>query len=207
MVSASDKKKMSKFICDRLDERGKYSIIESDDEHVFLNVDEKDVKIYIFLHSFKRAIRDYKKLASVLREHGNYTSDIFYKDGELFHVRLGWRANAKLDLSLKRYLKDDRDKMLHLRGLEKEALPYTENTLAYYQPNTERLTESIRVYKLSDVNLDYSHVDSEHEAHGFVSDGKSIDYKIANEIFSIPSLQIGFRAVNTWSKKLVIVGK
>ena len=106
-----------------------------------------------------------------------------YKDGQNFMVRLGSRGNLKGDdRSLKRYEKFDLDKMIHLRGLEKEVLKLQEdNTLVYFQPETERLIESVRGYQMRDVILDYSHVDREHRSFGFVEDRSSIDYKIAEE--------------------------
>jgi hypothetical protein len=206
MVLAKDKKKMSQFLCDRLDEKGTYNIISSDTEHVLFSVKEKDAKIYVVLHNFKRKISDYKRLVRALRDKGIYTCDLLYKDGELFHVRMGSTANFKGDdRSLKRYEKKDLDKMLHLRGLEKEVL--LEKTLVYYQPETLKLSESIRGYSLSDVTLDYSHVDSEHKSYNFVENRTSIDYKIADEKFSIPPSVIGFKAHDSWSKKVVIVGR
>jgi hypothetical protein len=159
---------------------------------------ESPKEIYIFLHNQKIALADFESRVNFYQRQGRLVGNIFYKDGVNFMVRLAERGNFKGDdRSLKRYTKNLRDRMIHLRGLEKEVLNLQrDSTLVYYQPETERLAESVRGYELGDVVLDYSHVDREHRAFGFVEDRVSIDYKIANELFCLTTGGLKLRKTN-----------
>lgn len=102
---------------------------------------------------------------------------IFYKDGENFHVRLGSSGNFRADKAFKNYSKADIDKMVHLRQNEKIDLERLGSSiLTYYQPQTQRLEESLRFYLPKNVILDHSHIEN-----SFANGGFSVDYKILNE--------------------------
>jgi hypothetical protein len=191
MVSLSQKRNMNRFISERFEESKWYNFLECDHSHLLLvqkpELVEFPKEIYIFLHNQKIALADFESSVNFYRRQGRYIGNIFYKDDVNFMVRLAERGNLKGDdRSLKRYTKYLRDRMIHLRGLEKEVLSLqSDSTLVYYQPVTERLAESVRGYELKDVVLDYSHVDREHSAFGFVENRVSVDYKIASELFCL----------------------
>ena len=209
MVSKADKIKMKSFVEARLEDSGRYDIKKSDESHILVATKrenaERIILIDLLLHNRKMAISELRDLVRNSYSSNILVSNIFYKDGQNFMVRLGSRGNFKGDdRSLKRYTKSDLDKMIHLRGLEKEVLELQDdNTLVYFQPETERLIESVRGYQMRDVILDYSHVDSDHRSFGFVEDRSSIDYKIAEEdgCFLNQSLAFGISK----SRKLAIL--
>jgi hypothetical protein len=202
MVSLREKERMSEFVVGLFEESGRYDIRSYDRGHVLLvqkrDVTENPREIYVVLHNRQMAISAYNSLVRSSINKRRLVANLFYKDGERFHVRLGKRGNFKGDdRSLKRYSVEEINKMLHLRGLEKAVLndQQRDRTLVYFQPLTERLAESVRGYEMGDVHLDYSHVDRDHSSYGFVHDRESIDYKIANEVFSLPNGGLMFRTV------------
>ena len=209
MVSKADKKRMKDFVEARLEDSGRYDIKKSDESHILVATKrenaERIIPIDLLLHNRKMPLTELRDLVRNSYSSNILVSNIFYKDGQNFMVRLGSRGNFKGDdRSLKRYTKSDLDKMIHLRGLEKEVLELqNDNTLVYFQPKTDRLIESVRGYQMRDVILDYSHVDSDHRSFGFVEDRSSIDYKIAEEdgCFLNQSLAFGISK----SRKLAIL--
>jgi len=209
MVSKADKIKMKSFVEARLEDSGRYDIKKSDESHILVATKrenaERIIPIDLLLHNRKMPLTELRDLVRNSYSSNILVSNIFYKDGQNFMVRLGSRGNFKGDdRSLKRYTKSDLDKMIHLRGLEKEVLELqNDNTLVYFQPKTDRLIESVRGYQMRDVILDYSHVDRDHRSFGFVEDRSSIDYKIAEEdgCFLNQSLAFGISK----SRKLAIL--
>ena len=91
---------------------------------------------------------------------------------------LSWRA----DKSLKRYTPLQINQMLHLRGIEKAVVDEFGKNLRYYQPETDRLAEGLRKFRLLAVELDYSHIRPGDPSYGFVENRESIDYKISDEL-------------------------
>ena len=157
----------------------------------------------LFLHNGKRTVPEFKHEINTALYSGQYVTNIFYKDGENFHVRLGYIA--KIKKSLKRYTDADLNKILHLRDLEKLALSMQspKNVLVYYQPETKRIEESIRAYNMKDVFLNYSHILEGDRKYDFVENRKSVDYKIAEEM-ATQRKNIGFEAKKRGSKILII---
>lgn len=113
---------------------------------------------------------------------GISTAHVFYKDGETFMVRLGSKGNIKDERSLKRYSKEQIDATIHLRDLEKEVLDMSRGELVYYQPETARLEEGIRIFEMVRVNLDYTHIRPGDPGYSFARDTVSKDYKEARQI-------------------------
>ena len=215
MTKQNEKKRMMQFIINRIEEANKSKIITAEPDHIVIAKKEitNNQKLYIFLHNKKTTERDYRNSLTRLTQEHYLISNIFYKDGKIGMVRLGQRANLKGDdRSLKRYNKNERDKMIHLRQLEKIVLNIQQNEkialniqqkanfLAYYQPETERLQESIRIYQMQPVHLDYSHIQPGDDGYGFVQNRESTDYKIAEELLSITSGGILFRPISKGSK-------
>jgi hypothetical protein len=198
MVSRYQKLRMRQFIADRIEGSARYDILESEFDHLLIlqkpDLVENPRHAHIFLHNVKRNIDEYVAQCRANDTRGTYNSNVFYKDYETFFVRLGGRAHFKGDArSLKHYSDDDINKMIHLRGLEKAALErqQPDDSLIYFQPETDRLEESIRVFSMESVNLDYSHIGPGDPGYGFVRNRPSIDYKIAEEMCRITASEGG----------------
>jgi len=192
MVSKNQKSRMTEFAAERLEDSKLYNIVRRDNSHIFIakkpELEETAGEIYIVAHNHKMPVSKLKQLQAQNKEQGIYTAHIFYKDGDNFMVRLGKRGHYKGDdKSLKNYSKEKRDEMIHLRGLEKEVLERYPQELSYYQPKTERLPESIRIFLMHPVELDYSHIGPGDPGYGFVKNSTSIDYKLPEEKATITS--------------------
>jgi len=188
MVSKKDKAVMRNFVTDRFEESGRYNILRRDDDSILLqrNLADNQQQFYVVLHADKMTVNAYEQLVRANIAQRRIVSNIFYKDGINFHVRLAESANRRKELALKRYSKEERERMLHLRDLEKAVLNgQGTGVLVYFQPDTSRLPMSVRGYDMRIVNLDYSHIRPGDPQYGYVHDGPSIDYKIANESFQV----------------------
>ncbi|MBI2151889.1 hypothetical protein HYU21_04145 [Candidatus Woesearchaeota archaeon] len=111
------------------------------------------------------------------------TAALLYKDEKSAFVRMveknrSWRTEK----SLKKYTPQEINQMLSLRKIEKDMLNiYNTDCLVYYQSLTDNLEESLRKFRMGDVQLDYSHIGPNDPGYGFVQNRKSIDYKIPEE--------------------------
>ncbi|MBD3310776.1 hypothetical protein GF351_06165 [Candidatus Woesearchaeota archaeon] len=191
MVSYQQKKDMAGFLTQRIEESRRYDIKESDNSHILLTQKpgsaREDVLLCLFLFN-RKGKQDYRNIFFDARSTAERTgrtlctSEVFYKDGKTFHVRLGARGQKKLQKSLKRYTKQEVDMMLHLRELEKAALRGRSDLIPYYQPETARLEESIRWYEMQDARQDYSHIRPFDQSYPFADEGTFIDIKIASEV-------------------------
>ncbi len=212
MTSKKEKELMKNFFLGRIEDALLYNIKSADNSHIFIiqkpEISENPPEIYVVLHNKKLPVKEYKKLILGCESKGIYTADLFYKDEKNFMVRLGSRGHFKGDMkSLKNYSPKELNQMVHLRGLEKAVIENQPGMpeLFYYQPKTERLDESIRGYKMKDVNLDYSHLTSQDHGYGFAKSGKSLDYKLAHEIpeKSIVNSPVTFKRASRNTKKLI----
>jgi len=186
MVRKEQKARMSEFIAEQLDGSGLYNILEREDSRILIaersDVFEAPRTIDVLAHNYHMPLWVLRRTLRDNRGQGMPTAHIFYKDDETFMVRLGARGHLKGDdRSLKRYNKQQRDAMIHLRGLEKAVLG-SPGELDYYQPETERLEEGVRVFEMRDVMLDYSHIQRGDAGFGFVRNSVSLDYKLPIEI-------------------------
>ncbi len=202
MVSRAQKQRMRDFTAGLIEESG-YQVLQADESQILLTQDPEKIenpkKMRLLLHSRKIPASDLRRTLIHCRENDLLLSNIFYKDGSNFMVRMAGRGFRKgQEKSLKCYSQEDINKMVHLRALEKEVLELQEDlvepedivskTLVYFQPETARLEESLRGHHMKPVILDYEHVemDGGHRSHGFARGRrKSIDYRIAEEIFSV----------------------
>lgn len=187
MVDKKQKNRMTEFIADSLDGSGLYKIVERDNSHILVaekpEVREQPKTIDVLAHSYHRTIHNLRDTLSYNKNQGIIgTAHIFYKDDETFMVRLGVRGNIKDPRSLKRYTKQQIDAMIHLRDLENVVLKMSGGELAYYQPETVRLEEGIRIFKMENVVLDYSHIGRGDPGYGFARNTVSKDYKEARQI-------------------------
>lgn len=194
---------MRKFVTERVEESGRYDILSVDECKLVISrkhLAEDSGRLYFFLHAGKMKLKDFNQELNSLSSMEIKVSNIFYKNDKDFMVRLGARGNLKGDhRSLKNYSDEEVNRMVHLRGLEKAVLDkQTSPNLIYYQPTTTRLEEAIRGYDMKTVILDYSHIlqpfrEDYHNEEAYNSavmryknavDRPSIDYKIAEEIFT-----------------------
>lgn len=186
MVNAEQKRRMTEFIADSLDGSGLYQIIERDNLHILVaekpEVREQPKTIDVLAHNYHRTMPEFWRTIRGNRTQGIGTAHIFYKDGETFMVRLGVRGNIKDPRSLKCYTKQQIDAMIHLRDLEKAVLEMSGVVLPYYQHETERLEEGVRIFKMGEVALDYTHIRPGYSGYGFARDTISRDYRQAVQI-------------------------
>ncbi len=169
MVILQQRRTMAKFVTALVETARRYDIREQTDDHLlvaqkreFAKDPEHPVQVYVALLAGNMTLAEYNSLVGKNTGQGVYTATLFYKDGETAMVRLGARGHLKgNDRSLKLYAKTDLDKMVHLRGLEARVLELEKpaDTLVYYQPETARLSESLRGYEMRLVTLDYTHLE------------------------------------------------
>lgn len=187
MVSREDNDRMITFITERLEDSGVYKINKRNNFHILVaekpEIREVPAIIYVAAHNDPGETVDHlKRGQSQNLAQGIYTAHVFYKDGETFMVRLGARGRTKNnERSLKRYPPVEVNSMVHLRGLEKAVLDHAPQELAYYQPKSDRLPESVRVFLMKNVNLDYSHIRPGDPGYSFARDAVSKDYKLPVE--------------------------
>ena len=186
MVKAEQKKRMAKFVAERLEDSGLYNIMQEDNSHILVEekpeIREQPKTIDVLAHNYHRTKKGLNHTLGYNNQHGISTAHIFYKDDNTFMVRLGSRGNIKDERSLKLYSKEQIDAMIHLRDLEKEVLGISRGDLAYYQPETARLEEGIRIFEMVRVALNYTHIGRGDPGYGFVRDTVSKDYKEARQI-------------------------
>jgi hypothetical protein len=85
---------------------------------------------------------------------------IFLKDGKTYFRSKAQKNNFKKDKSLKHYNSEDLRRIISARPEERAELRKT-NNLHYYQPDSDRLDEMVRVFTFAPVRFDYSHVTSD----------------------------------------------
>ena len=186
MVNTKQKTRMTEFVADHLDGSGLYIIVERNNSHILVaekpEVREQPKTIDVLAHNYHRTKKELSDTLRLNYSRGIGTAHIFYKDDKTFMVRLGVRGNIKDPRSLKRYTKQQIDAMIHLRDLENAVLGISGGELDYYQPKTERLEESIRIFEMVRVALDYSHIGPGDPGYGFARNTVSEDYKEARQI-------------------------
>ncbi|MBU0457075.1 MAG: hypothetical protein ABH824_05990 [Nanoarchaeota archaeon] len=198
MASTKQKLKATQFICERLEDSGLYVILNKDHEHVSVtqraNLYEKPRDIEVIIPNFLGNIKNFTDRLKNNSHNNKYTASVLYKDGKTAFVRMVERnISWRKDKSLKKYTPQEINRMLHLRGIEKKVIEYFGKEIIYFQPQTERLQESLREFYLEEVELDYSHLSSNDQSYVFVKNHISIDYKIPQETRTIePAAEFSF---------------
>lgn len=188
MVSQTEKRQALQFITQLLEQSEGYAILRKSESEVLVQEKhadgEEDPKtIKVVLANALSSIDSFDELQRASRHRGFYTAPILYKDGKTAFVRMVDRNRSwRTEKSLKNYTRQEINQMLHLRGIEKAVCQYFGDEVAYYQPETANLEKTIRIFQLGPVNLNYSHIDRDHQAYGFVQNRESIDYKLPQEI-------------------------
>lgn len=183
-VSKKNRLEFRAFIEDNLNEEAmedySFSKIPSryNYEDLLVLVHPEKLKYGLILQNSNWTQSATKKTIRDMKINGIVPIQIFYKDGENFHVRLGSSGHYRSDKAFKMYTKEQIDKMVHLRQNEKIDLEMLGSSyLTYYQPETSRLSQSIISYKPKKVILDHSHV----RDNSFARGGLSVDYKILDD--------------------------
>lgn len=171
----------TQFICDRLEDSGFYQIIARGHVQIRLQqhpeLVEKPRSISVLMANILGP-RKYREIEAENIERGVLTAPVLFKDCDTAFVRLADRSSLQVNKLLKRYGIADLHKILHLRRVEKNVLArFAGQGLFYYQPASERFPESIQRYSVSDVVLDYGHIDEDHPSFGHVRNSVSVDYK------------------------------
>ncbi len=205
MVSRSNKNQAVQYICDRLEDSGLYVVQRKEDTNILIRerppVRPTPRGINIVVANFVQPVKAFKRMCHSNEARDIYTAAVLYKDGKTAFVRMvdrnpSWRTEK----SLKNYSAEQINHMLHLRGIEKAVLGEFGRTLRYYQPETERLPEGLRKFRLDPVELDYSHIEPGDPSYEFVENRESIDYKLPEEIpWDKPAAGILFSS-DSWRK-------
>lgn len=188
MVLKKEKERMLEFILEKLTKSEKYDWVK-DPKYPVITLKENygsERKFAVIMQAGDMTCDEFKlyEMKAIAKGYQG-VAQILFKDGKIGMVRLGYSANTRRNKSLKNYSKDCLDRMIHLRSLEKRELERTGKYLLYYQPESERLRESIRLFEASDVELDYSHLDRYDSGFGFAKNHVSDDYVITKELESM----------------------
>ncbi len=173
MTKAQDlTQKMLELSLSRIEDSHWYGILSKNKEW-FVAKGNKTKKKYRVLPIYALTCERFSELLIDAMRSNEALVPLFYKDGKRFLQRLGGEVVRKEERSLKRYTQVEAARFIKLSRLEQKALYSGNPVLNYYQPETERLEESIRVYHLEGVWFDYSHVDQSHRSSGFTKEGLS----------------------------------
>ncbi|MBT4446430.1 hypothetical protein HOA92_04650 [archaeon] len=176
MVSRPEKIQATKFICDLLEASGKYDIQRVDYRQITVNeknhVRREPRKIQVIMANIVEKFSNYQKQLEFNKRRNFYTAPVLYKDGKTAFVRAAENNPWRTGSTLKDYNKQQANQILGLRKVEKETLDLLGTTLTYYQPKSDRLPESIRLFDMGQVTFDYSHIRPGHGSFGHVSGTK-----------------------------------
>ncbi len=197
MISQKEKKQATEFICGKLEDSELYLIQKRLPGEIIVkeksDVREQPRTICTLIANFFKPIAEFERLFQRNQQDQVYTAPILYKDGKTAFVRMADRSAWREDKSLKRYTPQEINQMTALRGIEKAVMKYWGKELAYYQPETARLEESLREFDLKTVHLDYSHLNPSDPGYGFAENRDSIDYKLPVEVDqTFPAVRFGF---------------
>ncbi len=181
MVKQAEKKQARDFIASTFNANGIYKVQKALDFSLVVSKDKESIDV-ILANVMPKAddfIPHYRKN----RNQGIYTAAVLYKDTKSAFVRMVERNTSwRTEKSLKKYASLEINQMISLRKIEKLVLDfYSEDELTYYQPVTQRIGESVRVFSLTPVELDYSHLTPDDQGYEFAENRDSIDYKLPKE--------------------------
>ncbi|MFQ5475188.1 MAG: hypothetical protein ACE5DM_05095, partial [Candidatus Nanoarchaeia archaeon] len=177
MVKKKEKERMIEFAAARIGESGEYVVLAKD--FPFLAVRGQDGEsTMVQCYAGDLTQKDVSAEMRSNRQSRIRTAHLFFKDGKRHFKRLPKGGNNRRNLSLKRYDHEERNRIVNIRGVEKLVLDIEDMPLVYYQPETARLPESLRVYRMGSVILDYSHIDRDHRAYDFVKTRVSEEYRM-----------------------------
>ena len=202
MVYKAEREQAEKFISAGIESSRRYGIQKAENGHVIVmeskELFEDPKTIDIVLANCIGKVANFERLHKENARNRIYTAPVLYKDGESAFRRLIESDERYMhDQTLKKYTELEKQRMLRLRKIEKAVMKFFGRGVQYYQPETARLTESIRKFRLDVVNLDYSHVDPESSAGRHVHNRASVDFKLPLELENVcirGEAEIGFKA-------------
>ncbi|HLC89273.1 MAG TPA: hypothetical protein VJG49_04525 [Candidatus Nanoarchaeia archaeon] len=188
MVSRAEKRRAVTFICDLLENSGFYTFGPRD-HHIltayekFCVRDDTDPRtIQVVIPNFFASTAEYHQALAQNRADRVYTASVLYKDGETAFVRAIDSSNSIWRRgSLKKYTKEQRNQMLWLRNVERRVLDQRHGNITYYQPETDRLPESLREFSLASVDLNYDHLTIKDPPYPYVENRSAVVFKMPQE--------------------------
>lgn len=205
MPQKDDCLRATRYICDLLENSGDY-VIQRNDAHEavvretpILGRNQEQRTISVIIANSYSSVPAYLKKVADNAARGIYTAPVLYKDGktkdketndeeakdkETAFVLLTKGERGKK--SLKKYDLEKRHQMICLRKWEKhlartDASGRALSEVTYYQPESERLDESLRRFRFGEVDFDYSYVPRDELAKIHAKDGPSKEIKFPHE--------------------------
>jgi hypothetical protein len=212
MANVKQRKEAEIFISEGIEESRRYEIQNVGNGHVLVcerqEFSKEPKTIDIVLANCVGKVANFVDLHRENARNRVYTAPVLYKDKKSAFVRLLDSDEQYMHhQTLKRYENEQKHEMLKLRKIEKSILQYFGRVVQYYQPETERLPECLRKFRMDVVMLDYNHVDPETDAGRHVHNRASVDFKLPNELENeriYSEAEIGFQASpdHYWRGKL-----
>jgi hypothetical protein len=142
-----------------LDVRTKQLISPIKSTYIFPTKDQKNV---VFLLDQEYTSGRFERISKRFHNNGIRVSPIFYKDGETFFRNAAEKNYFKKvhNLSLKNYSNEEMNKMILFRP-EEIFVNSQRRYLQYYQPESERLDQSLETFEFKPVYFDYSHLEGD----------------------------------------------
>ncbi len=182
MVTRQEGERATRFIGDLLNNSGLYIVAETTFQGVQAGSYQSSGERYSVLiaNSFP-SVKAFQDQLQAQREKAIYTCPILYKDGETAFRRLvdAEPRFRNRRYSLREYRPAEIQRMLQLRDIE-IALMRNE-TLWYYQPESAKLPESLRQFRMHLVNHIFSD-GARQESNGRAQDGPSARRKLPEEL-------------------------
>ncbi len=167
MATKQERQRMNGFILRRLEESGLYFVQGATLDDIVIK-ERNDVREHPFTYhlvmynSKRRTIQDVKDTYKHNVAQGVHTGFIVLKDGEVGFVPMAGRGHFKRKgKSLKNYDPRTVNHMIYAREIEKYVLslfPAEYQRVTYYQPKTDQLAESVRIFWVGPVIVDYGHL-------------------------------------------------
>lgn len=188
MPQKDDCLRATRYICDLLENSGDYTIQRSDVHEAVVMENPRPGQeqriISVVMANSYGSVPAYLKKVEDNAASGIYTAPVVYKDGESAFVLLTDKQRNKK--SLRKYSPQERHQMIVLRKWEKLLAPantvgIVSGEVTYYQPESERLDESLRRFRFGEVEFDYSYEMRSEYAEKFAEDGPSREIKFPHE--------------------------
>ncbi len=193
-IPKEQKKAMQDTVTARLEDSGKFTILESELDHVLIrgkpgHDGKEKAPVYVCLHTTpQHKLKDYGRLVDENTVKGVYTADVFFGDESHYRVRPSITIDNPSDITrhgktlyrtnettLRGYTQEEVDRMIRLRGLEKSALErQTDQKLVFYNPHTQHL----ELTSLGRVVFDYRYIPPERREDHWEAQKESIDFKL-----------------------------
>lgn len=169
MAVPKEKKEQGRiFITNSLEESRLYNIISSENQHIIVqHKGYQNLLFDVFLHckTEQDTVKNIKRRLEENRHKNLLTSHVFFKDDKHYYVYARSKASQDKKGSLKKYGEKSYE-IINLReseelfrtGRQDHIVAGQTSWLAYYQPQSERVQEGIRIIKVKPSVSDYDHI-------------------------------------------------